>query len=104
TKERLPKLTASKKSTAKTLAIDPAKVSKDFCKKLMKDFGFDFNKGRLDLSTHPFCGGSVGDVRLTTRTKPSDVLEDLFSTLHEVGHALYEQGLPEDTQYEPIGK
>lgn len=59
--------------------------------------GFDFNAGRLDTSTHPFCQGvGPGDTRLTTRYREDGFFDALSSTLHETGHGLYEQGLPKD--------
>ncbi len=59
--------------------------------------GFDFDAGRLDVSTHPFTEGvAPGDTRITTRYRDDEFLDALGSTLHEVGHGLYEQGLPKD--------
>ena len=56
--------------------------------------GFDFERGRLDTTAHPFCSGiGPGDVRITTRFDPSDFTSSFFGILHEVGHGLYEQGL-----------
>ena len=106
TRKMLPEIIRAK-NTASTKTDDSGIagiLNKNFCESIMKSFGFDFATGRLDLSAHPFCGGAVGDVRLTTRINPADPVEDLFSTLHELGHALYEQGLPELTQFEPSGK
>ncbi len=59
--------------------------------------GFDFNAGRIDTTTHPFCT-TLGprDVRLTTRYDENDFTSSLFGVLHEAGHGLYEQGLPEE--------
>ncbi|MEM7523043.1 MAG: carboxypeptidase M32, partial [Pseudomonadota bacterium] len=51
--------------------------------------------GRIDTVVHPFCSGSGGDVRITTRTDQSDPFNCLYSTIHEVGHALYAQGAPD---------
>ena len=56
------------------------------------DLGYDFDAGRLDTVTHPFCLGTAGDVRITTRVNADDPFECLYSTIHEVGHALYAQG------------
>lgn len=57
-------------------------------------FGYDFNRGRQDLTHHPFMTKfSLGDVRITTRFAPNFVGDGLFSTLHEAGHAMYEQGI-----------
>ena len=59
--------------------------------------GFDFDAGRLDTSTHPFCQSiGSGDTRLTTRYRVDGFFDALSSTLHETGHGLYEQGLPKD--------
>ncbi len=56
--------------------------------------GYDFARGRLDKTHHPFCTKfAAGDVRITTRVRDNDIGEALFSTLHEAGHALYEQGV-----------
>ncbi len=56
--------------------------------------GFDFTKGRLDTSVHPCTFGiHSSDVRITTRYRADDAMEALTGTIHEVGHALYEQGL-----------
>ena len=56
--------------------------------------GFDYRRGRLDVSLHPFCSGTGDDVRLTTRFLAGDPLSALFAAVHEAGHGLYEQGLP----------
>ena len=57
--------------------------------------GFDFDAGRLDIAVHPFCTGlGPGDTRMTTRFDERDLGNSFFSTLHETGHALYEQNLP----------
>ncbi len=56
--------------------------------------GFDYERGRLDVSLHPFCEGTGDDVRLTTRFDPDNPLDSLYSSIHEAGHGLYEQGLP----------
>ena len=73
-------------------------------KRLMTALGFDFDHGRLDVSLHPFCGGSAGDIRITTRYDEADVLSGLMGVLHETGHALYEAGLPEEWRYQPVGQ
>lgn len=67
--------------------------------------GFSFEAGRLDLSTHPFCIG-IGrrDVRLTWRYEEGDFRPALFGVLHETGHGLYEQGLPEEYERTPLGR
>jgi len=65
-----------------------------FVRYVAERIGFDFGRGRLDQSTHPFCSGThVHDVRMTTRFHENNVLDALGSTMHESGHAIYEQNL-----------
>lgn len=62
--------------------------------------GFDFNEGRLDVTTHPFCSGfGPGDTRITTRYNPKRLNDALFGIMHEAGHALYEMGLNKKDNY-----
>lgn len=66
--------------------------------------GFDYERGRLDVSPHPFCTTiGPGDCRLTTRFNPHDFGMAFFGTLHETGHGLYEQGLPTEHFGTPMG-
>ncbi len=61
---------------------------------VIKRYGYDFTRGRQDKTHHPFMTKfSLGDVRITTRFKENDLTDALFSTLHESGHAMYEQGI-----------
>ncbi len=61
---------------------------------LASRLGYDWQRGRLDESAHPFTTGfGLDDVRITTHYSSADALSSVFSTLHETGHALYEQGL-----------
>jgi carboxypeptidase Taq len=77
----------------------------DFGMDMLKTIGFDFNKGRQDKSAHPFTTGThPSDIRLTTRFIENDLRSALLSTLHEGGHGLYEQGLPEDQFGNPFGQ
>jgi carboxypeptidase Taq len=71
---------------------------------LMDRLGFDATRGRLDVSAHPFCGGSVDDVRITTRSDETGFLGAVMGIMHETGHALYEQGLPAAWRRQPVGK
>lgn len=72
----------------------PADEQLTFGRAIIKDYGFDFNRGRQDMTHHPFMTKfSLGDVRITTRVKENDLNEALFSTLHESGHAMYELGI-----------
>lgn len=73
-------------------------------RRLMETLGFDFEHGRLDTSHHPFCGGSPGDVRITTRYDEADFGSAIMGVLHETGHALYEMGLPESWRFQPVGQ
>jgi carboxypeptidase Taq len=72
-------------------------------KAVMETLGFDFNQGRLDTSSHPFCGGVPGDIRLTTRYNTQDFTSALMGVIHETGHARYEQGLPLAWRGQPAG-
>ena len=69
----------------------------------MKQLGFDFSRGRIDKSLHPFCGGGTQDVRITTRFTEEDSFSCFDALMHETGHALYEQGLPKKWAHQPIG-
>ncbi len=75
----------------------------DVAHRLMEVLGFDFDRGRLDVSAHPFCGGASDDVRITTRYSDEGFLPGLMGVVHETGHALYEAGLPADWRYQPVG-
>lgn len=79
--------------TVPPLDIDGQRKLSD---RVLSDLGFDLNAGRMDLAAHPFTTGlGVGDVRLTTRLQVEDFMSTLGSTVHECGHGLYEQGLPD---------
>jgi len=71
---------------------------------IMELLGFDFEAGRLDISTHPFCGGVPQDVRITTRYNEATFAPSLMGIIHETGHARYEQRLPRDTLHLPMGR
>jgi carboxypeptidase Taq len=71
---------------------------------VMALLGFDFEGGRLDISTHPFCGGVPQDVRITTRYNTATFAPSLMGIIHETGHARYEQRLPRDTLHLPVGR
>lgn len=66
--------------------------------------GYDTARGRLDTTHHPFCTKfAAGDVRITTRVRDNDISDALFSTLHEAGHAMYEQGVSAAYDGTPLG-
>jgi carboxypeptidase Taq len=71
---------------------------------MMGVLGYDLERGRLDVSTHPFCGGADNDVRITTRYDEADFTRALMGVLHETGHALYEQGRPQAWMSQPVGQ
>ena len=73
-------------------------------KHIAASLGFDFDRGRLDDSEHPFTVGiAPGDVRITTHIYPDGLLRGLSGTIHELGHGLYEQGLPAELHGLPCG-
>ena len=77
----------------------PVEAQLGFGMEVIRRFGYDIQRGRQDLTHHPYMTKfSLGDVRITTRVRDDDMTDALFSTLHECGHALYEQGI--DPSYE----
>jgi carboxypeptidase Taq len=82
----------------------PAAGQKLLGERLMSALGFDFERGRLDESAHPFCGGVPDDVRMTARYDENDAASGLMAILHETGHALYNAGLPKAWRGQPIGR
>ena len=74
------------------------------CEQVMRLLGFDFEGGRLDVSTHPFCGGVPEDVRMTTRFRDDEFLGSLMGTVHETGHGRYEQNLPREWLGQPVAE
>jgi carboxypeptidase Taq len=83
----------------------PIDVQERFGQEISGAMGFDYTAGRLDTTTHPFCGGAgPGDVRITTRYDEHEFGDAFFSILHEAGHGMYEQGLPREHFGLPIGE
>lgn len=77
----------------------------DFSIDVLKKIGYDFEAGRQDLSEHPFTTSfAPEDVRVTTRVNEQDLASLLWSSIHEGGHALYEQGLPVNQYGLPLGE
>jgi carboxypeptidase Taq len=75
-----------------------------FGSEVIRQLGYDFNRGREDLTHHPFQTTiSLGDVRITTRVDENNLSEALFSTIHESGHAMYEQGIRMELDDTPLG-
>jgi carboxypeptidase Taq len=87
-------------------AVGPFPVERQrwLCEQVVRLLGFDFEAGRLDASTHPFCGGVPEDVRMTTRFTPENFLGSLMGTVHETGHGRYEQNLPRDWLGQPVAE
>jgi carboxypeptidase Taq len=93
-------------------AEQPAPLSHDFdeqkqmrlARMLAKTFGYDMNRGRLDKAVHPFSSGSGQDVRITTRTALNDPFNCIYSTIHETGHAAYEQNIAAQHLLTPLGE
>ena len=83
----------------------PRPAQEKFLHSLLPKIGFDVSAGRLDSSTHPFCSGlGPGDTRMTTRYDETDFMVSLYGVLHEAGHGLYDQGLPESQLGTPLGQ
>ncbi len=95
-KPLLKKIRKSKKISTKILKGHFDKdIQWQYGLNILKQIGYDFESGRQDISEHPFSTSlGPGDIRVTTRIDESDFCNMLFSTIHEGGHALYEQGLP----------
>jgi len=75
-----------------------------FALDVIRAYGFDFARGRQDVSVHPFCTHfSRGDVRITTRFQPDFLNPALFGMMHEAGHAMYEQGIGSQLDNTPLG-
>ena len=82
----------------------PAAEQLAFAAKVSAALGYDFDRGRQDLTHHPFMiRFSAGDVRITTRVEPRDFSSCLFGTIHETGHALYEQNIEKRFDGTPLG-
>jgi carboxypeptidase Taq len=82
----------------------PTAAQKSLGLRVMEALGFDFTHGRLDVSAHPFCGGTPADVRMTTRYREDTWQPAFHGIVHETGHGLYEQGLPVAWRDQPVGE
>jgi carboxypeptidase Taq len=77
---------------------------RQFAMEVVRSFGYDFDRGRLDETVHPFATSfSRDDVRITTRFLPEFLNPALFGTMHEAGHAMYEQGIAPELDATPLG-
>ena len=82
----------------------PPAATEALCRRLSRAAGLEEAHSRLDRSTHPFCGGTPTDVRITTRYYEHDFAPSVMGVLHETGHALYERGLPKNFARQPVGE
>lgn len=83
----------------------PKQHQLNFGRAVIDRIGYDFQRGRQDETPHPFTSSfSIGDVRITTRVYEENFTEALFSTVHEVGHALYEQGIALELEGTPLAE
>ncbi len=81
----------------------PEREQLRFGEQIIRDYGFDFDRGRQDKTHHPFMTKfSGGDIRITTRFNENDLRDGLFSTLHEAGHAMYEAGIDPQLEGTPL--
>lgn len=80
------------------------KKQTELCKFLAKKIGYDFDRGRLDETVHPFTSGAgPSDMRITTWFDVHDLRKSIFATIHEAGHGIYEQGILEDQMFTLVG-
>lgn len=83
----------------------PADLQRAVGETVVRAMGYDFDRGRLDTSVHPFCGGAgPSDVRITTRYREDAFFGSLSGMIHETGHALYEQGRDLDLADQPVSR
>ena len=94
---------SKQKAPIKPSGTYPIEAQKEIAVELMRIIGFDFDKGRLDVSAHPFSGGTPDDVRITTRYNEKDYTDSLMSVFHETGHAMYSFGQPLKYRGQPVG-
>ncbi|MGD9863345.1 MAG: carboxypeptidase M32, partial [Pseudodonghicola sp.] len=82
----------------------PAEAQMRMTRQLAETFGYDLTRGRIDKAVHPFSSGSGNDVRITTRTNEDDPFNCIYSTIHETGHACYEQNIDQAYLLTPLGR
>ncbi len=100
----LRKMALARPEVAAVTGEFPAGKQMKFARKMARRFGYDTARGRLDKAVHPFSSGSGDDVRITTRTSVEDPFNCLYSTIHETGHACYEQGIDPAYRLTPLGQ
>ncbi len=99
---------ARPKNEKKITETIPVEKQREIANVLIQMLGYEVPPspnaaGRLDETEHPFTGGYYDDVRITTHYYPENVASSIFSVLHETGHAIYEQNLPQEWKYMPVG-
>jgi carboxypeptidase Taq len=102
----LPQVMEAQRKRGEALPLEgpfPIEAQRKLGLEMARTLGFDFHHGRLDVSAHPFTGGTGDDVRITTRYDEADFARALMGVLHETGHALYEAGRPRDWRRQPVG-
>lgn len=82
----------------------PIEKQHQLAQKISGALGFDFTRGRLDTTEHPFAIGVGSDQRITTRYNEANFLDGLYSVIHETGHGIFEQKIPPEIKYTPRGK
>jgi carboxypeptidase Taq len=92
------------KSKTDLLRGFPVEEQALFLREVTERIGFDYRRGRIDESVHPFCSGTGADIRMTTRFDVENPLDSLFSSIHETGHGLYEQGMRADQYHTALGQ
>lgn len=81
----------------------PKEAQLALAREVASAFGYDWNRGRIDLAVHPFSSGGGNDSRITTRVVESDPFNCLYSTIHEVGHSSYELNIDQAYLASPLG-
>jgi len=97
------KVLGAKRQVAGLSGSFGAEAQMRFARDLATAFGYDWERGRLDIAVHPFSSGSGKDARITTRVAETDPFNCFYSTIHEVGHASYELAIDQDYPMTPLG-
>ncbi len=97
------RIAGSARRPARLTGKFPGAAQLALARRIAGAFGYDWAAGRLDLAVHPSSSGTGGDVRITTRIDETDPFQCLHATIHEVGHAVYEQGLDPTLAFQPAG-
>jgi carboxypeptidase Taq len=106
-KPLIAKIESNQKPTTPINQTVPIENQRKITQLITQTLGYDTASpsagGRVDETEHPFTSGYYDDVRITTHYYPNNIVSSIFSVLHESGHALYEQNLNSEWQYQPIG-